>query len=278
MTQPLIDLGLVKDTAIAASEPKVLAEHELVAFVVPPGHTIQQVDLVAALDRHNTTPRRATGTHNAATVKSFIDITERHAGPNLTVWVHPTSGAVTAVLNDHDQHQAPAWGDHRVELALVQTEEWKRWTALDGSLVEQQAFAEHIQDGLTEIARPSAAELLEVVTTMQGNVGVSWQSGVSLRDGAVQMKYVETPDATAGRDGELSVPQDFTLVMAPFIGESPVQINAKLRWRVNGGKLTIGYKLEQPDRVIREVLERIAGRLDEQFPGVVYTGTPAVAR
>lgn len=278
MTQPLIDLERVEKTAQAAVEPKVLAERELVAFVVPEGARLETVDLTDKLKRYQETPKRAVGTHHASTVKSFINVTHRHAGPCLSVWVHPTSGAVTSVLNDHDDGQAPGWGDHRVELKLLVTEEWQRWKALDGRLVEQQAFAEHIQDGLTEIADPPAAELLEVVSTMQGNTGVTWGSSVSLRDGAVQMTYIENPDASAGRNGALAIPQDFTLIMAPFIGEEPITISATLRWRVRNGALTIGYKLEQPDRVIREVLEKIAARLDEEFPGLVYTGMPAAAR
>lgn len=278
MTQPLIDLELVKNTTLAAAAPKVLAPDELVAFVVPENARLETVDLHEKLKRYAAKPARATGTHHASTVQAFIDITERHYATASTLWVHPTTGTVTAVLNDHDRDQAPGWGDHRVELELVKTEEWIRWTSLDGKLVEQEPFAEHIQDGLTEIADPPAADLLEVVTTMQGSVGVSWENGVSLRDGAVQMKYVETADASAGRNGTLAIPTDFTLFMAPFIGEQPCQIGAKLRWRVRNGKLTVGYKLEQPDRVIREVLEKIAARLQERFPGVVYLGTPAQAR
>jgi uncharacterized protein YfdQ (DUF2303 family) len=276
--QPLIDLQLVKDTALAAAEPKVLAETELVAFLVPDGGRLELVDLHEKLKRYATTPARAAGTHQAATVQAFIDITARHQSEALTVWVHPASGEIVAVLNDHGGEQAPGWGDHRVALKMIETDEWKRWKKLDGQLVKQEPFAEHIQEGLTEIAAPPAAELLEVVTTMQGNVGVSWQNGVSLRDGALQVKYVEQTDATAGRDGNLSIPTDFTLVMAPFIGEDVVQIDAKLRWRIRGGELTIGYKLDNPERIVREVLEKIADRLRDEFPGVVYLGSPSPAR
>lgn len=278
MTQPLVDLVLVQKTAIAATEPKTLAPDELVAFVIPEDAKLETVNLHERLDRYAAAPTRATGTHSAATVKSFIDIAARHKDTlATTVWVHPVTGDIVAVLNDHGDAQAPGWGDHRVHLKLTATEEWKRWTALDGQFLDQQKFAEHIQDGLTEIAEPPAADLLEVVQTMQGSSNASWANGVNLVNGAVTMQYVENVDAMAGREGKLTVPTDFSLVMAPFIGEDSVQIDAKLRWRMHGGKLSIGYKLDNPGRVVREVLERIAVRLDEHFDNV-YLGQPSQAR
>lgn len=278
MTQALVDLELVKSTAIASVEPRVLAEGELVAFVVPDGARLETVDLHEKLKRYANAPARAAGTHQAATVQAFINITTRHKSElHTTIWVHPVTGVIVAVLNDHGDDQAAGWGDHRVELKLTATDEWKRWTALDGQFLDQQKFAEHIQDGLTEIHSPPAADLLEVVQTMQGSTNASWANGVNLTNGAVTMKYVENVDATAGSGGNLTVPTDFKLVMAPFIGEDVVEIDAKLRWRLNGGKLSLGYKLDNPGRVVREVLERISTRLSEHFDNV-YLGSPSSPR
>lgn len=274
-TEP--EASVIVDTAIRAADPKPLDnDGHLVGVTLPAGGELRIVDVQAELAKHQPMPARATGTHQAATVQSFVDLAHRHAGTEdtLTVWVHPTSGNIVALLNDHGRGQDPQWGDHRISLTLLETEEWKRWKALDGKLNPQEPFAEHIQDGLTEIAEPPAADLLEVVQTMQGATGVSWKAGVRLVDGAVQMQYVENIEATAGKDGQLSIPADFTLVLSPFVGENAVTLQAHLRWRLNGGKLLIGYKLENPERVVREALDHIAGRLQDEFPGFVYFGTP----
>jgi uncharacterized protein YfdQ (DUF2303 family) len=268
--------AVIADLATRAADPNQLdPDGRLLGVVVPDGARLHLVDVTAELAKHQPAPERATGTHTASTVQSFIDITRRHErGDDLTVWVHPTSGAITAVLNDHGRGQNPQWGDHRVRLDLLKTEEWKRWAALDGKLIEQEPFAEHIQDGLTEIAEPAAADLLEIVQTMQGATSASWKAGVRIVDGSVQMQYVEEADARAGTDGQLSIPTEFTLVVAPFVGEPPATILARLRWRLRNGKLHIGYKLDNPERVLRETLEKIAERLEAEFIGAVYLGSP----
>lgn len=266
------DAQAIIDTAIASAEPDVLEADKLYSVVLPGGGRQEIIDL----EKYRRVPDRARGTHRAATVQSFIDIVQRYDDDHTTVWVHPTSGAVVAVLNDHGDGQAAAWGDHRVALQLIVTDEWKRWLSKDGQFLAQQEFAEHLQDGLTEIASPPAADLLEIAQTMQGSVGVTWKSKVSITDGSVQFGYVEEADAKAGRDRELPVPSEFTLVLAPFVGEPDAQLDAHLRWRVNGGKLAIGYRLDNPQRVVREALERIAEQLRGRFDSV-YLGEPRAA-
>lgn len=269
------DLRAVIDTAIRSAEPHELDEAgQLVGVVVPDGGRLELVDVTARLAGHQPEPARASGTYKTATVQSFIDITRRHESTTLTVWVHPTSGRVVAVLNDHGPSQDPEWGDHRAELQLLHTEEWQRWAKHDGKLLDQESFAEHIQDGLTEIASPPGAELLEIAQTMQGTTSAAWKAGVRLADGQVQIGYTEQADATAGRDGQLAIPTEFQLVLAPFVGEDVVAMDAHLRWRVRGGNLHIGYKLDNPQRVLRDALEKVAARLGEEFPGAVYFGEP----
>jgi uncharacterized protein YfdQ (DUF2303 family) len=269
--------AVIAEIATRAADPNPLdPDGRLIGIVLPEGARLQLVDVAAELAEHQPQPERATGTHTASTVQSFIDLAARHdnGSGTLTVWVHPTSGQIVAVLNDHGRGQDAQWGDHRVRLDLLKTDEWKRWLALDGKLSEQEAFAEHIQDGLTEIAEPAAADLLEIVQTMQGATSVAWKAGVRILDGSVQMQYVEEADARAGSDGELGIPAEFTLVIAPFVGEPPATILARLRWRIKAGKLLLGYKLDNPERVLRETLEKIAERLTGEFPGTVYLGTP----
>lgn len=268
------DAAVIVNTALAAAAPERLDRTEIYSVVVPNDGRQEIIDL----ERFQAYPRRATGRYQVASVEAFIDLTKRHHdAAATTVWVHPISGAVVAVLNDHGASQDPEWGDHRVNLQLLPTNEWMRWISNDGKLLDQETFAEHLQDGITEIADPPAADLLEIAQTMQGHTNASWKSGVSIRDGSVQIGYTEEATAQAGRDGNVAIPEIFTLVLAPFMGEEPVEVRARLRWRVPSGKLRIGYKLEQPERVVQNALEKIAARLRDEFPDVVFLGEPRTA-
>jgi uncharacterized protein YfdQ (DUF2303 family) len=226
------------------------------------------------LEKLRDTPDRPRGTYHPATVGSLIDYVDEHQnGYHTTLWVHATEGKVLAILDDN-AGEATAWREHRAELELLLTEEWKFWTAHDGAYMGQQEFAEKLQEGLPDISRPDGADLLEICSTIQATTNSTFRSGFRLENGEVKMQYDEQIDGKAGKAGELAIPEEFTLLLAPFIGNEPVDVKAHLRYRVRGGNLTIGYKLQQPDRIIQDALDAIAKRLGAKFDRV-YRGTPA---
>jgi uncharacterized protein YfdQ (DUF2303 family) len=268
---PAGDAAAVIDAARRATEPKPLDTTEYYAVPGADGD-VEVLDL----ERYRPAPDRARGVYRPATVQSFIAYVNAHADEeHSTVWVHPTEGRVVCVLNDHSAESAE-WGDHRVELTLLVTDEWKFWLARDGQLTGQEEFAEHIEDGVRQIVEPEAATMLEIAQSIHATTKASFRSATRLADGEVQMAYDEEVEASAGRKGELSIPREFVLALPPFVGEEPYKLTARLRYRLNSGTLRIGYRLDQPDAVVRDALEHIAGTLGDQFKRV-YMGTPSTS-
>lgn len=238
--------------------------------IVDRGGNAHILDLSSLLDE----PKRPEGTYRPATLDALVAYVAKHdQGDHTTVWVHPTEGRVLAILDDHSA-DATAWRAHRAELQLLQTEEWKFWAKFDGQYLDQQTFAEHLQEGLPNIARPDGADLLEICSTIQTSTNAQFRSGFSLSNGEVKMQYDETIDGKAGKQGELTIPEEFLLSLPPFVGNEPVVIAAHLRYRVRGGNLSIGYKLQQPDQVVQRALDEVAEKLEQKFSRV-YRGTPA---
>lgn len=232
--------------------------------------TARILDLSSLLDK----PERPEGTYRPATLDALIAYVEKHnQGDHTTVWVHPIEGKVLAILDDHSADET-AWRKHRAELTLLQTEEWRFWAKFDGQYLDQQTFAEHLQEGLPYIARPDGADLLEICSTIQTSTNATFRSGFQLSNGEVKMQYDETIDGKAGKSAELAIPEEFLLSLAPFVGNDPVTIAAHLRYRVRGGNLSIGYKLQQPDLTVQRALDEIAETLTKKFSRV-YRGTPA---
>lgn len=265
------DAAAIIEVAQEATDPRALQTEEIYSIIVPAGAEAR----ILSLEEFKDNPDRARGTYKPATVEAFIDYVEKHlaAEDHTTVWVHPTQGCIEAILDDNAPDK-PAWRSHRALLELIVTPEWKFWLEHDGKLMGQQDFAEKIEDGMREVHKPDAAEMLEIAQSIQAKTDVNFRSSYQVHNGEVQMAYDEKVEASAGRAGVLSVPQTFVLAIAPFVGEDAYRITARLRVRFNDGELRIGYRLEQPERAVRDVLEGIAKRVAEKFDRV-YMGTPA---
>ena len=265
------DAQAIIDAAEAATTPAPLdIEHRAYSLVIPAGGRADVIDTEQLSDR----PWRAKAIYKPMTVEAFTDLCVRHGGGDeMTIWVHPSNGTLVAVFNDN--HSEPEWRDHRAHLTLTPTPEWQHWTSIDSELISQVAFAEHIEDGLTEIVEPTAADMLEVAQSFHAQQAAAFRSATRLDDGTVQMLYDQTIDASAGKSGRLDIPTEFVLAISPWLGEDPYRVRARLRYRLRSGQLHLGYKLDHADRVLRDSLEAIALTLSEKFGDAdVFVGMP----
>jgi uncharacterized protein YfdQ (DUF2303 family) len=255
------DAAAIIAVAQDAAVPNVLDPEKPLGIVVPVGSTLVVPDLSA----WRVAPSRKRGTYKPATVEAFSQYVTEHLDLDAsTVWVHPTNGKVVAVLDDH-QTKKPGWREWHVDLQLAHTAEWNYWIAQDRKMLSQVDFAEHIEGGLEEIAVPDGADLLEIAQTFHMTSSANFRSSIRLSTGQQQFQYDEDGQATAGLTGQLAVPTQILLVVAPFFGEEPSRINARLRFRLNQGKLTLGYMLDRPEVIVRDALEKVADTLAENF-------------
>lgn len=252
---------------------------DLVALRVRPGEDWQQIDL-----RHlRPAPGRSTGTVLVYDAESFALAVERlaitdiggGARPKPVVYVDPAANELTAVLND-DTATAPGWRDHRVALELRRTPEWAAWIA-GQDYGPQRAFAERIEDGMPEIVTPSGAVMLELAQTFHATIDVKFRSGARLADGSTQFLFDEDVKASAGSSpGSLTIPELFTIGVAPFVGSDVVAVDARLRYRLRSGDLAIGYFLVRAEAVeldaFGSVVASVRDFLDES---VLFLNGPA---
>jgi uncharacterized protein YfdQ (DUF2303 family) len=261
--------GIDAGTLIGA--PKDLDPNKPQIVVVPENVVPTFPDLRAWRPR----PTRKIGTYHPADVASLIAYTKNHEDDGTTVWIHPTSGQVVSVMNDHIGSDAPVpgWGDHRAILKLATTPEWDFWVGQDNKLMSQTEFAEHIETGMQEIVEPDAADVLELAQSFHATSSATFRSSTRLQSGEQRFVYEETIDAKAGPSGDLTIPTWILLELAPFIGEEPTRLAARFRFRLTSGHLSLCYKLDRPDKVKRDAIERIKERVTKEFANV-YLGEP----
>lgn len=273
-TDDALDAAAIIDAALAAAVPRPLGDDGRYAVVIPAGGRLEVIDL--ELEKGEETPRRKHERVQFYTAGSLGHYVSKHdvGDGSAVMFADADKATVVAILNAPTE-DAAGWSDHRATLKLRVTPEWARWAKYDGSMLGQVEFAELIEQGIPEIAAPPAAELLELAQTFEAAQSAEFRSATRLDSGERVFAFSETIDARAGRDGQLTIPAEFHLALAPFVGSSPRAVVARLRYRLRDGKLTLGYFLDRPDRVLEAAFEEVLEVLESSTAGVlILDGNP----
>jgi uncharacterized protein YfdQ (DUF2303 family) len=264
------DVETIVRVAQEATDPAELEPGKIYAFVAD--GRVHQVDLTG--DRYLDSPRRKRGDFTVRDVDSFLAYWHKHHDDESDIWADREALTVTAVLDAHGTE--PGWGEHRLTMRLRHTDSFTAWTEVSGRALSQQAFAEFIEDHRPDIRTPSAAELLELAQTFQATTKATFRQQSILKSGQRALQWVEQVEASAGRDGQITIPDQFELALKVFDGADVADaVTARLRYRINDGRLFLIFILDQ----IREVVDgAYQGVLDGVLAGVdvpVLRGTPA---
>lgn len=267
------DAQAIIDVATRAATPKSLDPGGTYSVVVPEGASLELPNLEERLER----PLRKRGHFRHFTGASLADYVVRHGDPGVALYADVERPGIVALLNGHvpNQELTAGWGDHRAELVLRLTPEWKRWLSRNGLIGSQVDFAEHLEDGLGEIVEPPAAEMLELAMTFQAHTKVAFRQGVVLASGQRELKWEEAIEAKAGDKGQLTVPKEFKLRLPLFEGGAhSYPLTARLRYRIREGALSIGYVLERPEDVLQAAFGDVVADVEATTELTAYRGWP----
>lgn len=236
-------------------------------------YRVETVDLEKFLPA----PRRARGKVLVFDTASLVDWVNRYEPGNAPmVYVDRDNARVEAIIDENADGQ-PGWREHRAQLTWQKSAEWKRWTGQDRKFMKQEDFAEHVEDGLSEIVEPDATDLLDIAQTIRGTMNTEITSGRYLKDGHVTITWNESIELKGGAGtGQLDIPGKLLLQMAPFEGGTPIQITARLRFRVTRGSIEFAYLLDRPKDVERAAVDAEVSLIQTGLTGTtqVLMGNP----
>jgi uncharacterized protein YfdQ (DUF2303 family) len=241
-TLDALDAGLVRDIG------------GIPHIVVPQGYVLH--DLEKSLDA----PSRLRGTTKLRDVKSFVAMFNEFKWPAAKMYGTVNPAAFVGVLNGHSATTGPGWGDHRVSYDCPVSPEWKTWTASNKKAMNQADFAQFIEDNLPDLL--DGATLLEVSRTLQAKKKVNFASGIRLSDGQNQFTYEEEIQGTAGGKGQFKVPETFELGIAVFEGGPLYKVTARLRYRIDEGRLALWYDLERPHKILEDAVKAVWSEIE----------------
>ena len=138
----------------------------------------------------------------------------------------------------------------------------------------QEAFAIFIEDHLPDIVDPPAAEMAEIARGLSVNINVKFAKAIRLDNGETQLMYVEEIGGSSGAKGQLKIPQVIKLGLPLFKGGDTYAVEARFRYRIKDGTLSMWYELVRIDRLIADAIEGMAMAVKEHTAPAVYFGAP----
>lgn len=277
-TEARTENDTIVEAAQAAAVPQPLGNDEDRFFTVttPAGGTTKVIDLEQLREPFAAHPRRKRGTVTVRDAESLVAYIDRHGTDHTEVWADRGLGQIVAVINGHAAHHdgLAGHGDHRVTLALRHTPAWKAWATLNTKMLGQAQFAEHIEDRQIDIVDPKPADMLEVVQTFKAAKKVDFESSQRLSSGEVVLEYRETVNAQAGKKGQLTIPERFTLGLIPYEGSDAYRVTARLRYRIADGQLHLGYALDRPEDVLENAFNDVVAEVEAGIEAPLFRGWP----
>jgi len=209
------------------------------------------------------------------TAASFVEYFNRFATDASVIMIDDKENEFVAIL-DHHQPDRPDWGHHKALFKLKPTVEWLNWLHNDNKSMSQNDFGRFIETNLEEIINPNGAEMLEIALSIQAKTEVKFSQAQRLDNGQMQLSYHEEINGTAGTKGQLKIPQTFVIGLKLYEGGEPYKIEARLRYRIKEGALTLWYELIRPHKTTQANLEDTETMIREDIlKGKIYHGTIA---
>jgi uncharacterized protein YfdQ (DUF2303 family) len=241
---------------------------------------VHPADLTVSMLNHlREHPMRIEQNVNHTTAQSFVDYFNRFSDEyQAAIFIDEVNTKFTAILDYHDPYESspkPGWKKHISTFTPEKTPEWKAWLENDKKGMNQEAFGQFVENNIAEIQEPSGAEMLEIALSIQAKTEVKFSRATRLDNGQLQIAYNEVTNGTAGINGQLKIPEKFTIGLRLFRGGDAYKIDARLRYRIKEGNLTLWYELIRPHATIDANLEDITNLILAGIPPetAIYRGT-----
>ena len=253
------------------SQPQEVAEGSIPFVVVPQGYTVASLkDLVYHDQRER--PTRKEAQVAMFDPESLIEYWLIHHTEDSQVFADPGQNRVSAIFDYHGgAERGAAWCKHRATYTAGLSRQWELWTSKNLTSMDQEVFGTFLEDHAVDVANPSGADLKEMVLDMEGTLGATFVSKRRLSDGKISVVYQDTSKTTT-RSGELAMPETFTLRIPIYFGMAPVELTARLRFRITDGSLSFWYALLNPEAAKEAAFDSIVHMVEHAIDKKVFLG------
>jgi uncharacterized protein YfdQ (DUF2303 family) len=264
---------LAAGTSLAGAQKSPLQDGKPFV-IVPEGYKAQIVDEVF------NNPARVTGVVKLRDATSFVNYFNRQKRPESLIYASLDPAKILGVIDDHlayeyagdgDPSKGANWRGYRVEFPVPASREWKIWTGSDRKGLNQLQFAELIEDNLPDIVTPDGSTMLSVALNFEASKEGNFVSAARLQDGSTNFVWKEDVNATGNK---VAMPSQITLEIPVFENGQPSAVEARVKYRIKNGNLTIWYELVRPHKVLEAAFRSIWSQIEEQTSTTILLGSP----
>jgi uncharacterized protein YfdQ (DUF2303 family) len=266
-------VGVPRSPTTSDLEAFIEPENGIPYLVAPDGYTVHSLEHLLPV------PARKHAAVSITTTDSFIAYTKKHGSMDECV-IYANINAdesrctLVAVINDNGADDAK-WRDHRCTFNPALSVEWKRWTVKNGVIMSQADFATWLEDNQGDVrsvnGSPSGADILTMAQAFEVNADKRVKSHVNLQSGGVRFEFIE--DETKDTRTSMEVFRRFTLALPVFEGSGDAYpVEARLKYRDSGGKVSFWYELIRPDRAFKTAVQSSLDQIKEATGFMILQG------
>jgi uncharacterized protein YfdQ (DUF2303 family) len=241
--------------------------------LLPDGYSVAELPALCI-------PKRPKGLVKLRDAASFIRYVNDHKVDRSRIYALLQPAKFLAVFDDFDVTQPDGsdideqadWRDFRAVFDVPASREWITWGAIDRKDLSQLVFAEFLQDNLPDVVTPDSTDLLTMILNFEATQGGKVIANQRLHDGSVTFTY--QAENTGG--SSVSMPEIITLKIPVFENSEPIELQARLRYRIkrDDGSITFKVELVRPHKVLEAAFRVTWAAIGHGTGLPILLGTP----
>jgi uncharacterized protein YfdQ (DUF2303 family) len=268
---------IAREAVTAKAEPKLVNALDATPYVIlRDGDGNERLEFIEHVAAH---PHRKSGTVKLNDADSFIWYYGQH-GNGAPVYATLEPAQFLAVLNEHTK-EAAGHRDHRALFRVSFAKEWMTWTKHNGSgaaFGSTESFALFLEENAPDIIKPEAATMMQIALNFRVNADVQFSQATRLQDGNIDFAYANLVSAESknAAGSKVKIPELFTIELPVFDGlnEPKYKVDARFRYRLREGKLTLWYELVRPHKVVEQAFRSVWDKIAKATKAPILHGHP----
>ncbi|MCB1424076.1 MAG: DUF2303 family protein [Nitratireductor sp.] len=143
---------------------------------------------------------------------------------------------IKAVIDYHDHaEKTRQYMAHDATLLMPMDLDWVRWRQIDNQPMTQMDFAYFLEEMAHTVAKPDAAQLMEIATDLKVLRDTKATTVHRLQDGTNELSFSENDQTQNARGRKIKIPEEIIIAAPVHFGGPVLNATAKFRYRMQSG-------------------------------------------